>query len=144
MKHIQNAVRTYLEQVTGVPTAADRTRVPGVYPMLAVCVRENGTVLLAGGALAEHRYQVTVTALSDREREENTALLAALPVHLLRGVPMESGEGTRVLHPLQITTEGEELTFSVELCVPVPPLAAGQAGEASPMETLSLEFPSHS
>ena len=134
MKAIQDAVRLYLEQATGVRTVADRTRVPGVYPLLAVAVREDGTVLVDGGRQAEHTYRVTVTAASDRNRDGNTALLASLVPVLLRGVPM----GERTLHPLNIKTEGEELTFDLVLCVPVPP--AEKPGQTEPeiMETLRL------
>ena len=134
MKAIQDAVRLYLEQATGVRAVADRTRVPGVYPLLAVAVREDGTVLVDGGRQAEHTYRVTVTACSDRNRDGNTALLASLVPYLLRGVPM----GDRVLHPLDVKTEGEELAFSLELCVPVPPdESAGEAADAY-METLNF------
>ena len=134
MKAIQDAVTAYLQKVTGVRAVADRTRVAGEYPLLAVAVREDGTVLVDGGRQAEHTYRVTVTACSDRNRDGNTALLAALPPVLLRGVPM----GKRTLHPLDIKTEGEELTFSVVLCVPVPP--AEKPGQTEPgiMETLRL------
>lgn len=116
MKAIQDAVTAYLQKVMGVRTVADRTRVAGEYPLLAVAVREDGTVLVDGGRQAEHTYRVTVTAASDRNRDGNTALLASLVPHLLRGVPM----GDRVLHPLDVKTEGEELTFSLELCVALP------------------------
>ena len=134
MKAIQDAVRLYLERATGVRAVADRTRVAGEYPLLAVAVREDGTVLVDGGRQAEHTYRVTVTAASDRDRDGNTALLAALVPVLLRGVPM----GDRVLHPLDVKTEGEELTFSLELCVPVPPdESAGEAADAY-METLNF------
>lgn len=95
MKAIQDAVRLYLERATGVRAVADRTRVAGEYPLLAVAVREDGTVLVDGGRQAEHTYRVTVTACSDRNRDGNTALLASLPPVLLRGVPMETGDGNR-------------------------------------------------
>ena len=134
MKAIQDAVTAYLQKATGVRTVADRTRVAGEYPLLAVAVREDGTVLVDGGRQAEHTYRVTVTACSDRNRDGNTALLASLVPYLLRGVPM----GDRVLHPLDVKTEGEELTFSLELCVPVPPdESAGEAADAY-MGTLNL------
>ena len=116
MKAIQDAVTAYLQKVTGVRTVADKTRGAGEYPLLAVAVREDGTVLVDGGRQAEHTYRVTVTACSDRNRDGNTALLSSLAPCLLRGVPM----GDRVLHPLDVKTEGEELTFSLELCVPLP------------------------
>ena len=134
MKAIQDAVRLYLQRATGVRAVADRTRVAGEYPLLAVAVREDGTVLVDGGRQAEHTYRVTVTACSDRNRDANTALLASLPPVLLRGVPM----GERTLHPLDIKTEGEELTFSLELCVPVP--QPEQPGTEPPgiMQTLNL------
>ena len=116
MKAIQDAVRLYLQKATGIRTVADKTRVAGEYPLLAVAVREDGTVLVDGGRQAEHTYRVTVTACSDRNRDGNTALLATLAPHLLRGVPM----GDRVLHPLDVKTEGAELTFSLDLRVPLP------------------------
>ena len=134
MKAIQDAVTAYLEQAAGVRAVADRTRVSGVYPLLAVSVREDGTVLVDGGRQAEHTYRVTVTACSDRNRDGNTALLASLPPVLLRGVPM----GERTLHPLDIKTEGEELTFSLVLCVPVPPAQKPGQTEPGVMETLRL------
>ena len=134
MKAIQDAVRLYLQKTTGVRAVADRTRVAGEYPLLAVAVREDGTVLVDGGRQAEHTYRVTVTAASDRNRDGNTALLASLAPCLIRGVPM----GDRVLHPLDVKTEGEELTFSLELCVPLP--EAERPGTEPPgvMEKLHL------
>lgn len=135
MTRIQEAVRAYLEQTTGIRTISDRARVRGEYPLLAVEVRENGTVLLAGGKLAEHTYQVTVTAASDREREKNTALLSSLWGPLLRGVPLEQGSEIRMLHPLNISTDKDTLSFSLELCVPVPPPSFD-----SPEATHSMEM----
>ena len=138
MKAIQDAVTAYLHKVTGVRTVADRTRVTGEYPLLAVAVREDGTVLVDGGRQAEHTYRVTVTACSDRNRDGNTALLASLVPYLLRGVPMEREDGNRTLHPLDVKTEGEELTFSLELCVSLPePEKPGQT-EPGIMESLHL------
>ena len=138
MNRIQNAVTAYLEQATGVCAVADRIRAPGVYPLLAVAVQEDGTVLVDGGRQAEHTYRVSVTAASDRNRDANTALLASLPPVLLRGVPMETADGSRTLHPLDIKTEREALTFSLVLYVPVPP--ADRPGQTEPgmMETLRL------
>ena len=138
MKAIQDAVRLYLQKATGVRTVADRTRVAGEYPLLAVAVREDGTVLVDGGRQAEHTYRVTVTAASDRQRDGNTALLASLVPYLLRGVPMETEDGSRTLHPLDVKTEGEELTFSLELCVPVPPEDSSGEAATEHMGTLHL------
>ena len=134
MKAIQDAVRAYLERAAGVRAVADRTRAAGVYPLLAVAVREDGTVLVDGGRQAEHTYRVTVTACSDRNRDGNTALLASLPPVLLRGVPM----GERTLHPLDIKTGGEALTFSVVLYVPVPPAEKPGQPEPGVMQALHL------
>ena len=53
MKAIQNSVAAYLQACTGVRTVADRTRARGEYPLLAVSVREDGTVLVDGGRQAE-------------------------------------------------------------------------------------------
>ena len=108
MKAVQDSVAAYLQACTGVRTVADRTRARGEYPLLAVSVREDGTVLVDGGRQAEHTYRVTVSAASDREREVNTALLSSLTPVLLRGVPMRE----RTLHPLELKTEGETLTFT--------------------------------
>lgn len=119
MRDIQEAVRACLEERSGVRAVSDRSPCRGDYPLLAVAVREDGTVLLDGGRQAEHTYLVTVTAVSDRDREENTALLSGLVPLLLAGVPLENGEN-RVLHPLDIRTEGETLTFSVALCRRLP------------------------
>ena len=138
MKNIQEAVAVYLEQETGVHTVCDRTVVRGEYPLLAVGVEDKGTVLLAGGRQAEHTYAVTVTAISDREREGNTALLSGLIPVLLRGVPMETMEGGRILHPLDIRTEDEELTFNLELCVSLAALS--QEGEAPTEAMQTLHF----
>ena len=138
MKAIQDAVTAYLETATGVRAVADRIRAPGVYPLLAVAIREDGTVLVDGGRQAEHTYRVTVTAASDRNRDGNTALLSSLVPCLLRGVPMETADGSRTLHPLDVKTEGEELTFSLELCVPVPPDESSGEAATETMKTLSL------
>ena len=77
---------------------------------------------------------VTVTACSDRNRDGNTALLSSLAPQLLRGVPMED----RVLHPLDVKTEGEELTFSLELCVPLPEPEKPATEPPGVMENLHL------
>ena len=138
MKAIQDAVTAYLQKVTGVRTVADKTRVAGEYPLLAVAVREDGTVLVDGGRQAEHTYRVTVTACSDRNRDGNAALLASLAPHLLRGVPMETADGNRTLHPLDIKTEGEELTFSLELCVALPQPEKPGTEPPGMMQTLNL------
>lgn len=134
MKAIQDAVRLYLQKAMGIRTVADRTRVAGEYPLLAVAVREDGTVLVDGGRQAEHTYLVTVTACSDRNRDGNTALLSSLTPCLLRGIPM----GDRVLHPLEIKTEGEALTFSLELCVPLPEPEKPGMEPPGVMETLNF------
>ena len=157
MKHIQEAVRGWLELVTGVRTVADRSRVRGEYPLLAVSVQEDGTVLIDGGRQAEHTYQVTVAAAGDRERDGNMNLLSGLVPVLLRGIPVEipvkvsggmgqplaeSGGNSvcerRVLHPLGIQTEAGTLTFSLVLCVPIPPLPKPGDSEPGVMETLHL------
>ena len=134
MKAIQDAVTVYLHKATGVRTVADRTRVAGEYPLLAVGIREDGTVLVDGGRQAEHTYRVTVTACSDRNRDGNAALLSSLTPCLLRGIPM----GDRVLHPLDVKTEGEELTFSLELCVPLPEPEKPGTEPPGIMQTLNL------
>ena len=137
MNHIQEAVAAWLQQRTGIRTVCGRSHLRE-YPMLAVEVAENGTVLLDGGRQAEHSYTVTVTAASDRTREQNGDLLASLTPLLLGGIPMTCDGGKRVLHPLNCETEGETLTFSLTLCVPVPPLTDSRPAATDTMETLHL------
>lgn len=140
MKEIQEAVRACLEERSGVKAVPDRSPCRE-YPLLAVSVREGGTVLLDGGRQAEHTYLVTVTAVSGRDREENTPLLSELVPLLLRGVPLEENGENRVLHPLDIRTEGEKLTFSVALCRRLPE-AEKRPGETAPelMRTLHVRM----
>lgn len=71
--------------VHGRPHRGGPDESAGEYPLLAVSVREDGTVLVDGGRQAEHTYRVTVSAASDRERDGNTALLSSLTPVLLRG-----------------------------------------------------------
>lgn len=136
MKCIQKAVADCLRERTGLSVTEDRGHCRQ-YPMLAVAVRSGGTVVIDGGRQAERSYLVTVTAVSDRGREENTALLSGLVPLLLAGVPM----GERTLHPLDVKTEGEELTFSLTLCVPLPQKRKPNAGtELGMMETLYFDI----
>ena len=135
MKHIQEAVRACLQAGSGIHTVCAPARHTGEYPLLAVEIAQEGTVLLAGGTQAEQHYALTVTAAPDRMRQEEPTLLGGLVPLLLRGVPMKQNGETRVLHPLDIRTEGDELRFTVQLCVPVPPAEGGQ--ESAPaMERL--------
>jgi len=136
VKEIQKAVAAYLRERTGLPAAEDRSRCRR-YPMLAVSVRSGGGVVIDGGRQAERTYLVTVTAVSDRDREDTAALLSALVPLLLAGVPM----GDRTLHPLDVETRGEELTFSLTLCVPLPRRTGPNAGtELGMMKELRFDF----
>lgn len=137
MKHIQEAVAAYLELASGVRTVCDRAQVTQ-YPMLAVAVQEEGTTLIDGGRQAEHRYLVTVTAVADRRRAGNTDLLGQISLWLLRGIPALLEKEVRTLHPLDIRTEGEELTFSLAVCLPVPPAAYDSAAATHTMQTIHL------
>lgn len=127
MKDIQAAVTTYLQETTGVQAVEKRSRASG-YPLLAVTVREDGTVVLDGGRQVEHTYAVTVTAASDREREEADSLLSRVTAALLRGVPFAPSEGgeVRVLHPTDIRTEGDTLTCTVSICRLLPRTVPGE------------------
>lgn len=122
--------------VHGRPHRGGPDESAGEYPLLAVSVREDGTVLVDGGRQVEHTYRVTVSAASDRERDGNTALLSSLTPVLLRGVPM----GERTLHPLELKTEGETLTFTVELCVPLPQPEKPGMEPPGRMATLNLDI----
>lgn len=135
MKEIQRAVAECLRQRTGLRVAEDRSHCRE-YPMLAVSVRSGGTVVIDGGRQAERSYLVEVTAVSGRDREENTALLSGLVPLLLAGIPM----GERTLHPLDVKAGGEELAFSLTLCVPLPRRAKPNAGtELGMMERLHFD-----
>lgn len=140
MKDIQHAVTAYLQAETGIRTVNGRTRSQGTYPLLAVSVQERGTVLLAGGHLAEHSYEVCVSAIPDRDREGQTDLLSSLTDPLLRGIPMVQDGEVRTLHPLDVRTGGEELRFDLTVCRIVPPTASEGSAAAHSMETLHLSI----
>lgn len=127
MNEIQAAVAAYLQEKTGVRAVEKRSRAGG-YPLLAVTAREDGTVVLDGGRQVQHTYALTVTAASDREREEAGGLLARVTEALLRGVPFVPGEGgeARVLHPTDIRTEGDTLTCAVSICRLLPRTVPGE------------------
>lgn len=137
MNDIREAVAACLQERTGVRTVCGRSHLRA-YPMLAVEAAENGTVLLDGGRQAEHSYTVTVTAASDRTREGETDLLACLPDALLRGIPMKQGLDNRILHPTDIHRNGEDVSFSLTLCVPVPPLPDSCPAATDTMERLHI------
>lgn len=139
MKDIQNAVAVYLQSEIGIRTVADRTRCRE-YPLLAVSVQESGTVLIAGGRLAEHSYEVCVTAIPDRDREGQTNLLSSLTVPLLRGIPMEQDSEQRTLHPLNIRIEEEVLRFDLTVCRTVPPAEIDSGDATHTMETLHVSI----
>lgn len=138
MKDIQSAVAAYLQDRTGVHAVEERTRCAG-YPLLAVTAREDGTVVLDGGRQVEHTYTVTVTAASDREREEASALLTRVTEALLRGVPFAPGDGSgdRVLHPTDIRTQGDTLTCVISICRLLPRTEPGQT-PPEVMETIHV------
>ena len=144
MNRIQEAVCAYLQQESGISAVAAPDRAAGRYPALAVAVEERGVTLGDGGRQALHDWEVTVTAAKNRERDGETALLASLLPPLLRGIPLTvPGSVTggqpvrRVLSPLQIRTEGDRLTFRLQVWAPVPPKAAA-GGEPGRMEVLHL------
>lgn len=139
MKDIQNAVTVYLQAETGIRTVADRTRCRE-YPLLAVSVQERGTVLIAGGRLAEHSYEVCVTAVSDRDRDGQTQLLSSLTIPLLRGIPLVQDGEQRMLHPLNIHAEGENLRFDLTVCRTVPPAEIGSGNATHTMDTLHVSI----
>ena len=138
MNDIREGVRAYLEQESGIYAVCAPARHTGEYPLLAVDVQEEGTVLCAGGRQAEHRYRVSVTCAGDRERSDKNTKLAALVPMLLRGVPVSlpsgmpgGGKVRRVLSPQGIETEGDEVRFALCLTRPVPPKedVRGDGGE---------------
>ena len=83
MKHIQEAVRACLQAGSGIHTVCAPAHHTGEYPLLAVDIAQEGTVLLAGGTQAEQRYALTVTAAPNRMRQGETDLLSSLSALLL-------------------------------------------------------------
>ena len=142
MNQIAEAVRAYLQEETGVHAVCGSAKHAGEYPLIAVNIDENGTVLTSGGKLCEHDYAVRVKYAVNRERTGETAALAGLVPVLLRGVPLTLTEGEktvrRVLSPLGIRTEGDELSFRLRLSVPVPPKGGGVT-PADVMQTLHFD-----
>ncbi len=140
MNDIKEGVRAYLEQESGIHAVCAPARNTGEYPLLTVDAREDGAVLCAGGAQAEHRYRVTVTCAGDRERSDKNGRLAALVPVLLRGIPVTLGAGERaerrVLSPQGLETEGDELRFTLSLTRSVPPKADGGGAGGETMQVL--------
>lgn len=136
MDTIQSAVARYFQEKTGVRAVQERSQARG-YPVLTVSVRETGSVLCCGGKQCERSYEITVRAVSDRERSQRCALLSGLSQAAAAGIPAQvsGGAETRTLHPLNLKTEGDALIFSVTLCTLVP--ETGQE-TAQVMETINL------
>ena len=114
MNDIKEGVRAYLERESGIHAVCAPARHTGEYPLLTVDAREDGAVLCAGGAQAEHRYRVSIRCAGDRERSDKNGRLAALVPVLLRGIPMAlpsgvpgGGKVRRVLSPQGLETERE-------------------------------------
>ena len=135
MNDIKEGVRAYLERESGIHAVCAPARHTGEYPLLTVDAREDGAVLCAGGAQAEHRYRVTVTCAGDRERSDKNGRLAALVPVLLRGIPMAlpsgvpgGGKVRRVLSP--------QLRFTLSLTRSVPPKADGGGAGSETMQVL--------
>lgn len=111
MIQIQQAVADWLGRKTGVRAVAGRSPVQA-YPLFTVEAELSGVTALAGGRQCEERFSVTVTAASDRDRDQSRALLARLALALPAGIPMDD----RVLRPEDVSTKGDALCFSLTLC----------------------------
>ena len=70
MNDIKEGVRAYLERESGIHAVCAPARHTGEYPLITVDAREDGAVLCAGGAQAEHRYRVSIRCAGDRERSD--------------------------------------------------------------------------
>ena len=146
MHNIQEAVRSYLERESGIAAVCAPDRCAGRYPVLAVGIFQEDTVLLSGGQQARCRFALSVTAAAGRERQGEAALLSGLVPILLRGIPVKlpvsGGQAVRRhLSPLHLRTEGDTLRFSLQLCLPVPPGNEAAAGTPEPMAQLYLSSP---
>ena len=116
MLDIQEAVRQWLEETTGLPAVPYPAQARR-YPQCVVEVKQVGVVLLQGGRQMEGTYQVRVTLATDRERRDAPELMETVSLALLNGVPM----GDRVLRPMDLTAGGDQVVFTLTLCRTVPP-----------------------
>ena len=132
MIQIQQAVADWLGQKTGVRAVAGRSPVQS-YPLFTVEAELSGVTALDGGRQCEERFSVTVTAASDRDRDNSREKLAALALVLPGGIPMDD----RVLHPEDISTKVDTLQFFITLCR-VRPLSNQQEAPQI-METLHFD-----
>ncbi len=131
MTQIRQAVAQWLAGQTGVPAVEGRSPVQE-YPLLTVEAEQTGSTLVDGGRQVERRYTVTVTAAAGRDREDSAALLSGLVPALLGGIPMDD----RVLHPMEVSTEGDRLAFTLCLCQALPQREDGQQDGPGLMEHL--------
>lgn len=115
MTQIQQTIAQWLAGQLGVAAVAGNSPVQ-TYPLLAVTVEQVGATLVDGGRQVERQYTVTITAAADRDREGSDGLLTQLEALLQGGIPM----GDRVLHPMEISTQGDKLCFTLVLCQVVP------------------------
>jgi hypothetical protein len=139
MKDIQTAVTQWLQLKTGARSVSGHAKA-AAYPVLTVEVQETGSMLLCGGRQCERTYGVTVHAASDRMREGKNDLLDKVSAALIGGVPVETEDGeTRILHPLDIKTEGDALTFSLTFCT-LTPARTNMEGAAGLMKTLKIHI----
>ena len=132
MTQIQQAVAQWLGRQTGVKALAGRSPVQQ-YPMLTVEAELEGTTPMDGGRQCEERFSVTITAATDRDRDNSREMLSALALALPGGIPMDD----RVLHPEEISTKGDTLQFFITLCR-VRPLS-NQQDAPQVMETLHFD-----
>lgn len=129
MVHIQQAVAQWLGQKTGVKAVAGQSPVQ-TYPLLTVEADLESATPVDGGRQCEERFAVTVTAAADRDRDRSREILAGLALALPAGIPMDD----RVLHPQDVSTQGDTLRFSLTLCRVRP--VSGEEEAAGFMETL--------
>ena len=116
MNNIKEGVRAYLERESGIHAVCAPARHTGEYPLLTVDAREDGAVLCAGGAQAEHRYRVSIRCAGDRERSDKNGRLAALVPVLLRGIPMALPSGVPGGGKVRRAYEGKCLGAKSEGC----------------------------
>lgn len=132
MTDIQQAVARWLEARTGIRAVAGASPVQ-TYPLFTVEAELEGVTPVDGGRQCEERFAVTVTAAFDRDRDQSRRLLAGLVPVLPGGIPMDD----RVLHPREVSTQGDTLRFSLTLCRVCPPSEGEEA--AGVMERLHFD-----
>ena len=137
MNSIHSAVIQYLHQKSGINTVPDRS-LAHAYPVLVVSIQQLQATILAGGSQVEHTFHLSVSAIADRNRNQNSILIAAIIPLLFNGIPYIQNNTARTLHPTNIQSKEEEISFDLSLCAPIPSKHLNSSPDI--MQNLHLSF----